>query len=123
MNNAVARALGSLAEALAEEYLIDQRATVLARNYRGEQGEIDLVVLHEGDLVAVEVKARCIDDPQRPEESVPWWKLRRIVHTLTEYAVEAELLETHWRVDLVAIETDETGNVLRLEHIRDIYPP
>ena len=42
---------------------------------------------------------------------------------LTEFAAEADLLELHWRVDLVAIETDENGTVLRLEHIRDIYPP
>jgi putative endonuclease len=123
VNTVVARALGHLAEALAEEYLVGQRAVVLARNYRGEVGELDLVVLHEGDLVAVEVKARDVDDPQKPEESIPWWKMRRLVHTLTEYAAEAELLDLHWRIDLMAIETDASGTVQRLEHIRDIFPP
>ncbi len=123
MSGAVARVLGQLGEALAEEYLKAQGAVVLARNYQCALGEVDLLVMHDDDLVAVEVKARAAPDEERPEEAITWWKLRRIVHTLATYAVEADLLERHWRIDLVAIETDEHGRVQRLEHIRDIFPP
>jgi putative endonuclease len=123
MTTLVARVLGHLGEALAEEYLTAHGAQVLARNYHSSAGEVDLLVLHEGDLVAVEVKTRGSEDPEKPEEAISWWKLKRIVHTLTTYAVEAEMLEHHWRVDLLAIETDAHGGVLRVEHIRDIFPP
>src|SRR5437667_32947 len=50
--------LGKFGELVAETYLVKVGARVLARNYRSEPGEIDLVVEHEGDLVAVEVKTR-----------------------------------------------------------------
>ena len=40
-------------------------ATILERNFRSERGEADLVVLHEGDLVAVEVKTRGVGDLDR----------------------------------------------------------
>jgi len=115
-------ALGKFGEALAEQRLIELGASVLARNYSVDGAEADLIVLHEGDLVAVEVKTRDIADPESPEEAIRWWKLRRIVLALTTYAADADLLEEHWRIDLMAIETDE-GQIVRCEHIRDIFPP
>ena len=115
--------LGEIGEALAEELLRRDGADVLARNYSVDGGEADLIVLHEGDLVAVEVKARNIRDAEAPEEAIRWWKLRRIILALTTYASEFDMLDMHWRVDLVAIENDDAGNILRLEHIRDIFPP
>jgi putative endonuclease len=115
--------VGRLGEMLAEAYLRGIGGRILERNYRNDRGEVDLLMLHEGDLVAVEVKTRAETDLEKPEEAIRWWQLRRIVHGLATYASEAELLDLHWRVDLLAVETDETGNVQRLEHIRDIYPP
>ena len=85
--------------------------------------DVRLLMLHEGDLVAVEVKVRTENDVLQPEEAVNWWQLKRIVHALATYAVQAELLELHWRVDLIAIETDAEGTVKRLDHIPDIFPP
>src|SRR5207237_5115587 len=101
------RSLGQFGEALAEEFLQAAGATILARNYRVDGGEADLIVLHEGDVVAVEVKTRDVNDPEQPEEAINWWKLRRIVHALSWYASEADLLEEHWRIDLMAIVTDD----------------
>ena len=116
------RTLGDLGEALAEQFLLEHRATVLARNYAVDGGEADVIVWHDGDLVAVEVKTRDVTDAEAPEEAIRWWKLRRIVHALTSFAVEADLFEEHWRIDLMAIETAD-NEVVRCEHIRDIYPP
>ncbi|HEY3062461.1 MAG TPA: YraN family protein [Chloroflexota bacterium] len=115
--------VGRLGEMLAEAHLRGLGAHILERNYRSDGAEVDLLMLHEGDLVAVEVKTRAETDLEKPEEAITWWQLRRIVHGLAAYAAEAELLDLHWRVDLLAIETDLFGNVQRLEHMRDIYPP
>ncbi len=104
------------------QYLVEHGASVLARNYRVDGGEADLVLWHEDELVAVEVKTRDSSDPESPEEAVRWWKLRRIVHALTCYAADADLLDEHWRVDLVAIVTQD-AQVVRFDHIRDIFPP
>jgi putative endonuclease len=115
--------LGAWGEQLAEAELVKAGATVLERNYRGQNCEIDLLVEHEDDLVAVEVKTRAALDLEKPEEAVTWWKLRRIVRGLKEYAFEAGYMEHHWRIDVVAIELDLDGQVQRCEHIRDAFPP
>jgi putative endonuclease len=116
------RALGQQGERLAEQYLIEKGARLLTRNYRIPFGEIDLVVEHEGELVAVEVKTRAIDDLEQPVEAVTWRKLRRIVQALTAYAVDSDLIEMSWRIDVVAIQCELDGTTPRLEHLRSVYP-
>ncbi len=49
---------GTWGENAAARYARDRGARVLARNYRGRYGELDLVLLHEGVPVFGEVKAR-----------------------------------------------------------------
>jgi putative endonuclease len=114
-------ALGKFGEMVAESHLIKLGATVLARNYRSEPGEIDLIVEHDTDLVAVEVKTRTDLDLEAPEEAVSRWKLRRMANGLTTFATDNDMLERHWRLDVVAIDVDLDGNVTRCEHIRDAY--
>jgi putative endonuclease len=116
------RTVGQYGERLAEHYLIGQGAKLLARNYRIPFGEIDLVVEHEGELVAVEVKARAIDALEQPEEAVNWRKLRRIVQALTAYALDTDLMEMSWRIDVVAIQLELDGTMCRLNHLRSVYP-
>jgi putative endonuclease len=113
--------LGKFGEMVAESHLIKKGATILARNYRFQPGEIDLIVEHEDDLVAVEVKTRTDLDLERPEEAVTRWKLRRMALGLQAFAVDNDLLDRHWRLDVVAIDIDLDGNVARCEHIRDAY--
>ena len=113
--------LGRLGEMLAETHLVKLGARVLARNYRSEPGEIDLVIDHDGDLVAVEVKTRTDLDLEAPEEAVTRWKLRRMMRGLETFAADNDMLERHWRLDVVAIELDLDGVVQRCEHIRDAY--
>lgn len=113
--------LGRFGEMLAETHLVKLGARVLARNYRSQPGEIDLVIDHDGDLVAVEVKTRTDLDLEAPEEAVTRWKLRRMMRGLETFAADNNMLERHWRLDVVAIDLDLDGVVQRCEHIRDAY--
>ncbi len=54
---------GAEAESLVARALEARGWEVLARNWRGGGGELDLVVHHDGRLRMVEVKARRRDDP------------------------------------------------------------
>jgi hypothetical protein len=38
------------------------------------------------------------------------------------YAVDEDLMEKPWRIDVVAIEINPDGLVLRLDHFRSVYP-
>lgn len=113
--------LGQRGEAIAAQHLERLGARVLARNYRTSLGEVDLLVEHDGDLVAVEVKTRHEGQPALPEEAVGPTKLARISRVLAAYAQEHEQDERGWRIDVVALEVDSSGGVSRVEHIRDAY--
>src|SRR5437879_6516878 len=102
--------VGRLGERLAEEHLLALGARLLERNYRRDHGEIDLLVDHEGDLVAVEVKTRGVGDLEQPEEAISWRQLRRISHALETYAVDNDLLESTWRIDAVCVVIQHDGS-------------
>jgi putative endonuclease len=114
--------VGRRGERLAEEHLLAQGARLLERNYRVEYGEIDLLLEHDGDLVAVEVKTRDVGDLEAPEEAVSWRQLRRIVRALETYAMDNDLLEGTWRIDVVLIVIEPDESVLRIDHLRSVYP-
>lgn len=69
---------GVRAEQLVSDLLDGQGWTVLARNWRGGRGELDLVVERERCLRFVEVKARGPEDPW-PDQAVTPAKQRRLV--------------------------------------------
>jgi putative endonuclease len=114
--------VGRLGERLAETYLLDQGAKLLERNYRKAWGEVDLLLEHDGELVAVEVKTRDVEDLEQPEEAVRQQQLRRIVRAMTAYAMDNGLWDTPWRIDAVLIVVERDGSVQRLTHLRSVYP-
>ena len=114
--------VGQRGECIAEDHLTSLGARVLSRNYRADFGEIDLVLEHEGDLVAVEVKARGVADLEQPEEAVTWSQLRRIARALAAFALDTDRLEEPWRIDVVAISFAADGSVHSLDHLRSVYP-
>jgi putative endonuclease len=116
------QSVGRQGERLAEQHLLDQGARLLERNYRIDYGEIDLLLEQEDQLVAVEVKTRDVQDPEQPEEAVSWRQLRRIARAMATYAMDHDLLEATWRVDVVLIVIQPDGSVLRMDHLRSVYP-
>ena len=73
------RALGIQAEEIAAAYLVAQGAELLLKNYRRRLGELDLVALHRGTLLIVEVRTRSSDAYGGAAASVDGLKRRRIV--------------------------------------------
>jgi putative endonuclease len=70
--------LGRRGEDRAAAWYAARGYTVLARNWRCPQGEIDLVCTREGVLVVCEVKARRTDAHGAPFEAVTPAKQRRL---------------------------------------------
>ena len=114
--------IGRRGERLAEQHLVSIGAEVLERNYHVAHAEVDLILKHEDELVAVEVKSRSVADLEAPEEAIHHAQLRRIVRGLTTYAHNNDLLEMPFRLDVVLIVTETNGDLLRFEHLKSIYP-
>ena len=114
--------VGRRGERLAEQHLLGIGAELLERNYHVEYAEIDLLLEHDGDLVAVEVKARGVEDLEQPEEAIRVAQLRRIERALATYAQDNDRMEMPWRIDVVCIVFEPDGQLMRLDHLRGVYP-
>jgi len=109
--------LGRWGENLAALHLEEQGLVLVDRNWRCRDGEIDLVA-RDGDTYAfVEVKTRRGREFGAPEEALTPHKARKLMQLGLLYMADHGLDDVNWRIDLVAIELDESGHLLRCDHI------
>lgn len=109
--------LGAWGEQMAVHHLEAQGYEIVARNWRCRRGEIDLVARAGSIVVFVEVKTRRGRALGTPEEGFTPRKSRRLVELAQLYLATQGLDDVEWRVDLVAVELDSSGKLLRCEHI------
>jgi putative endonuclease len=95
--------LGREGEDLAARFLTKQGYRILERNYSTRSGEIDLIALHDGDVVFVEVKTRSGDAFGAPELAVTPRKQQRMVKAALAYIKYKKLHQVPCRFDVVAI--------------------
>ena len=109
------RGLGALGEELAARRLAAAGYEIVTRNWRCQAGELDLVARQGECLVLVEVRTRRGKALGPPEESITPAKRARLV-TLAETYVQAVDWPGDWRIDVVAVELDSGGRLLRVDH-------
>ena len=107
--------LGRLGEDLARRRLEADGHTILETNYRTRSGEIDLVSQKDGILVFVEVRTRRGDAYGSPEESLTSRKRSRMSACAHEYIEATQSENREWRIDVVAVELDSQGKLIRLD--------
>jgi putative endonuclease len=112
---AARQGLGRTGERMAGEALERRGYCILERNFRCSYGEIDLVAEHEGELVFVEVKTRRGTTFGRPEEAVTFRKQQKILEVAAYYLDVHDCSQRAWRIDVVAVQFDQTG---KFEEIR-----
>lgn len=106
------QALGKLGESLAVAELERRGYAIIARRYRTQHGEIDIVAEDGGTLVFVEVKARTSDECGFAVESVTRWKQLQLASMAEEYLVLNHVVDRACRFDVVAIDDVDTEPVL-----------
>ncbi len=110
--------LGTEGKDLAARFLSKQGYKILERNYRTPSGEIDLIALHQGEVVFVEVKTRTSDAFGAPELAVNPRKQQRMIKAALGYLKYKKLHQVPCRFDVVAITAgDERG----VELIRNAF--
>jgi putative endonuclease len=95
--------LGKAGEDRAAQFLSRRGYRILERNYRTRNGEIDLIALHEGTVVFVEVKTRTSDAYGAPELAVTPRKQQRMIKAALGYIKYQKLHQVPCRFDVVAI--------------------
>ena len=94
---------------------------VIARNWQGHQGEVDLIAYDGPDLVFVEVKTRRLPAALPPESNVDRNKERKLEALAMEFTVRYEITDVPVRFDVIAIETRNLKK-FHLRHWNEVAP-
>lgn len=113
-------AIGSYGENLAELHLLGQGMVVLDRNWRCNEGEIDLVARDGSVLVVCEVKTRRGVGCGTPHEAMTPVKLERLRRLAMRWAAEQGVRPPEVRVDLVAVLRETDSGPASVEHVRGL---
>ena len=120
--------IGKIGENLAKTFLMKQGFSILDRNYRIPQGEIDLVAKKDKILHFIEVKSikvrNCHEIESltiRPEDNMTFSKWSKFVLTVQSYLKHKNVPhETRYQVDLACVYIDtekREGRVRLLQNI------
>ncbi|MBU4538854.1 MAG: YraN family protein [Weeksellaceae bacterium] len=110
---------GNLAEDLATDFLAKKNYKILARNFRYQKAEIDIVAEFENMIVVTEVKARSYNTVIEPQEAVTKKKIKSIV-MCTDFFMKERDIDKEVRFDIITILPDSSG-VLQITHIEDAF--
>ena len=111
--------LGRLGEDAAVRHCEALGWTILARNWRCPEGELDIVARDGGEIVAVEVKTRRSVDFGHPIEAVTEAKLARLWR-LVEIWCREHRARGGMRVDIIGIVAPREGRG-SLDHLRGVW--
>lgn len=110
---------GKLAEELAEKFLVEKKYKILAKNFRFQKAEIDIIAEFNNQVIIVEVKARATDAFMLPQEAINKKKIRLLVAAANQFLEENNIhLET--RFDVISVLPNENGK-LEISHIEDAF--
>jgi putative endonuclease len=113
------RDTGILGEKLARDFLKKRGYRALETNYRCPQGEIDIVAKHKDFLVFIEVRTKTNLKFGSPEESITPAKKERMKAAAFHYQQTHNNLPLLWRIDVVAVELNQKGELSRIELIEN----
>jgi putative endonuclease len=111
--------LGRQGEELAAGFLAAGGMSILARNWRCAQGEIDIVALDGQELVICEVKTRSGVTFGTPLEAVTRQKAYRLRRLAALWLRDHDGLYDQIRIDVVGVLRAASGE-FNLEHFRGV---
>jgi len=112
--------VGRRGEDCAAEYLTRSGYTLLERNWRCSQGEIDLVVAKDGDIVFVEVKTRSGTGYGHPFEAITVAKLARLRRLAGAWCEQSGLRAHRIRIDVIGV-LARSGHEPVVEHLEGVF--
>lgn len=113
-----AQKLGAWGEQLAARHLVGEGMVVLDRNWRGDGGELDLVLRDGQTLVVCEVKTRSSTGWGAPLEAVGRRKADRLRRLAAQWMAARGVRAPDVRLDLVGVLRTPDGPVV--EHVKAI---
>ena len=115
------RRLGQLAEGLAAAHFERLGFTILARNWRRPEGELDLVASKDDLCVFVEVRSRTGVERGHPLETIDGRKRGRVRRAAAMYIDAAVPRATSFRFDVIGVTYGTDDTPVEVVHIEDAF--
>ena len=104
------RIIGASGENAVAEFIRARGATVIDRNWRIKEGEIDIIAqLSDGTFAFVEVKTRSSSAFGHPLESISSQKAHRLQRLALAWLATHQRLGCDYRIDCAAVIVSKTG--------------
>ncbi len=113
------RRFGDFGERVAASHLEAKGYDILERNWSTKEGEIDLIASRGSDLVFVEVRSKQGRRLGTPEESITGRKAAHVRAAVAAYLQQHPDAPPNLRIDVVVLELDAKGRVMRVEQIEN----
>lgn len=113
--------LGKWGEEIAEKFLQNKGYRILARDWKDNHKDIDIIAEDNGTLVFVEVKTRKNDTYMQPEQAVNKQKIKNLTLAANRF-VKMNQIDMNLRFDIVSI-TGTNENSCKINHIEDAFLP
>ena len=108
--------LGNRGERAAARYLKKLGYRIIARQYRSQFGEIDIIALDGETIVFVEVKTRSSTAQGQPYEAVDAHKQRQLSRTALGFLRQKKRMSQRARFDVVSILWPQGDTHPRIRH-------
>lgn len=95
--------IGREGEKIAESYLGQHGYQIIERNFRSQQGEVDIIAYDQEFLVFVEVKNYSYRSFGSPVGAISAGKKRSLIHAARTYIYKKKIKDIFCRFDVVAI--------------------
>lgn len=110
--------IGIKGEELAVAFLIEKGYEILERNWYSSHKEIDIIALHNGWIIIIEVKTRSGDYLLLPEEAVNKKKIRKIIKAAHHY-IRMNDINIPARFDVISVVFE--NHKFEIEHFEDAF--
>jgi putative endonuclease len=112
--------LGDRGERIAEKYLLKKNYTLVERNYRIFESEIDLIMydVHRDELVFVEVKTRSKEHHYFLDEAISFSKIQKMKRGIGIFCSQKPYSEMCVRMDAILILVRE--KTARVQHVMHV---
>lgn len=112
------KTIGSEAEEMAHNFLLEKGYRILFRNYRYKRLEIDIIAEINEIIVFIEVKFRKNSRYGEPEIFVDEKKIQHMMEAAEAYLIERQI-SRELRFDIISIKKE--GNQIQVEHFEDAF--
>jgi putative endonuclease len=113
--------VGNYGENIALNYFFKNGYTLLRKNYRTKQGEIDIILKKNDILCFVEVKTRYNNNFGSPSQCIDFKKKKRIIKASLLYIYSEKLMTYNVRYDVVEVILNYNNDSFKVHHIESAF--